>query len=140
MFFFFFSSRRRHTRLQGDWSSDVCSSDLSSDNCSPKKRRNTGSLSNGWRDERTSFDVEMLTTDGDARRTASLYEAVCGEDVVGGALCRIGAGALRGGSHSGRKVETTKSTATATVAACAKMSQRRSIRGGGQLYENLLEN
>src|SRR5256885_398098 len=28
--FFFFSSRRRHTRLQGDWSSDVCSSDLES--------------------------------------------------------------------------------------------------------------
>src|SRR5256885_7195559 len=28
VFFFFFSSRRRHTRLQGDWSSDVCSSDL----------------------------------------------------------------------------------------------------------------
>src|SRR2546426_4288386 len=28
MYFFFFSSRRRHTRLQGDWSSDVCSSDL----------------------------------------------------------------------------------------------------------------
>src|SRR5256885_10377301 len=27
-FSFFFSSRRRHTRLQGDWSSDVCSSDL----------------------------------------------------------------------------------------------------------------
>src|SRR3989454_1242945 len=26
----FFSRRRRHTRLQGDWSSDVCSSDLSS--------------------------------------------------------------------------------------------------------------
>src|SRR5256885_15031996 len=24
----FFSSRSRHTRLQGDWSSDVCSSDL----------------------------------------------------------------------------------------------------------------
>src|SRR5256885_17263594 len=29
--FFFFSSRRRHTRLQGDWSSDVCSSDLKLD-------------------------------------------------------------------------------------------------------------
>src|ERR1039457_5044580 len=27
-FFFFFSSRRRHTRFKGDWSSDVCSSDL----------------------------------------------------------------------------------------------------------------
>src|SRR6266487_5553301 len=27
-FCFFFSSRRRHTRWTGDWSSDVCSSDL----------------------------------------------------------------------------------------------------------------
>src|ERR1039457_6170516 len=31
----FFSSRRRHTRLQGDWSSDVCSSDLSASRRSP---------------------------------------------------------------------------------------------------------
>src|SRR5690242_21895636 len=28
MIYFFFSSRRRHTRLTCDWSSDVCSSDL----------------------------------------------------------------------------------------------------------------
>src|SRR5690606_41064361 len=28
---FFFSSRRRHTRFSRDWSSDVCSSDLSRD-------------------------------------------------------------------------------------------------------------
>src|SRR5690242_20871765 len=28
IFIFFFSSRRRHTRLTCDWSSDVCSSDL----------------------------------------------------------------------------------------------------------------
>src|SRR3712207_8768026 len=28
MSFFFFSSRRRHTRYWRDWSSDVCSSDL----------------------------------------------------------------------------------------------------------------
>src|SRR3989454_7429973 len=33
--FFFFSSRRRHTRLQGDWSSDVCSSDLAFDKTFP---------------------------------------------------------------------------------------------------------
>src|SRR5256885_2618986 len=45
--FFFFSSRRRHTRLQGDWSSDVCSSDLPSASSSswarslPTRRRNT---------------------------------------------------------------------------------------------------
>src|SRR5216683_5923971 len=31
MFFFFFSSRRRHTRSDRDWSSDVCSSDLAAD-------------------------------------------------------------------------------------------------------------
>src|SRR5438045_6541834 len=29
VFYFFFSSRRRHTRCLSDWSSDVCSSDLS---------------------------------------------------------------------------------------------------------------
>src|SRR5438093_1744285 len=29
IYIFFFSSRRRHTRLVSDWSSDVCSSDLS---------------------------------------------------------------------------------------------------------------
>src|SRR2546427_9029157 len=28
IFVFFFSSRRRHTRFDSDWSSDVCSSDL----------------------------------------------------------------------------------------------------------------
>src|ERR1039457_788434 len=27
-FFFFLTSKRRHTRLKGDWISDVCSSDL----------------------------------------------------------------------------------------------------------------
>src|SRR5439155_13979360 len=35
-FFFFFSSRRRHTRWPRDWSSDVCSSDLTrADNREP---------------------------------------------------------------------------------------------------------
>src|SRR5688500_19502733 len=37
--FFFFSSRRRHTRLQGDWSSDVCSSDLHGERLDAGKRR-----------------------------------------------------------------------------------------------------
>src|SRR5256885_2861366 len=36
---FFFSSRRRHTRLQGDWSSDVCSSDLSGNAPRVRSRR-----------------------------------------------------------------------------------------------------
>src|SRR2546421_9517658 len=36
---FFFSSRRRHTRSDRDWSSDVCSSDLKPSNRDPKKFR-----------------------------------------------------------------------------------------------------
>src|SRR2546430_9969756 len=39
--FFFFSSRRRHTRFDCDWSSDVCSSDLISAEQSHAVRRNS---------------------------------------------------------------------------------------------------
>src|SRR5437867_5472936 len=35
---FFFSSRRRHTRSYGDWSSDVCSSDLTAATMPPVYR------------------------------------------------------------------------------------------------------
>src|SRR5690606_39964841 len=35
---FFFSSRRRHTRFSRDWSSDVCSSDLSADHAAVRVR------------------------------------------------------------------------------------------------------
>src|SRR2546430_7004209 len=35
--FFFFSSRRRHTRFDCDWSSDVCSSDLPSPAAGPTR-------------------------------------------------------------------------------------------------------
>src|SRR2546426_10034616 len=45
MFVFFFSSRRRHTRLQGDWSSDVCSSDL---NTLMNVRHNLSALGALW--------------------------------------------------------------------------------------------
>src|ERR1022692_5069041 len=46
MCIFFFSSRRRHTRLQGDWSSDVCSSDLFQRNANDKSM-NTTLMKNG---------------------------------------------------------------------------------------------
>src|SRR5438067_5088836 len=39
--FFFFSSRRRHTRSNRDWSSDVCSSDL------PRRTRSARPVSRG---------------------------------------------------------------------------------------------
>src|SRR2546430_988917 len=38
---FFFSSRRRHTRFDCDWSSDVCSSDLNVDLSSDKRLQRT---------------------------------------------------------------------------------------------------
>src|SRR5687768_18315647 len=38
-FFFFFSSRRRHTRCSRDWSSDVCSSDLTTARAERRWRR-----------------------------------------------------------------------------------------------------
>src|SRR5260370_29366356 len=38
---FFFSSRRRHTRFKCDWSSDVCSSDLSDLTLLKKKIKDT---------------------------------------------------------------------------------------------------
>src|SRR5256886_4777844 len=41
--FFFFSSRRRHTRFDCDWSSDVCSSDLTS--ISPNRKSSFSNLS-----------------------------------------------------------------------------------------------
>src|SRR5688572_32059696 len=39
LFFFFFSSRRRHTRFDCDWSSDVCSSDLEADRAPSNDRQ-----------------------------------------------------------------------------------------------------
>src|SRR5437867_12091363 len=38
IFVFFFSSRRQHTRSYGDWGSDVCSSDLASEQRQPAPR------------------------------------------------------------------------------------------------------
>src|SRR5256885_9117101 len=49
--FFFFSSRRRHTRLQGDWSSDVCSSDLLSGRKTRRPEKRARPAGGGRRDE-----------------------------------------------------------------------------------------
>src|SRR2546426_12050794 len=66
--FFFFSSRRRHTRLQGDWSSDVCSSDLTS----PTLRQR----SSGWSAPRTRL------------RTAASRAGLASHGKIGRASCR----------------------------------------------------
>src|SRR2546426_7876796 len=54
---FFFSSRRRHTRLQGDWSSDVCSSDLrdpATGGLKPEFVHNTTTGGDGDRDRKST--------------------------------------------------------------------------------------
>src|SRR5688500_20360693 len=44
---YFYTSRIRHTRLQGDWRSDVCSSDLQAVNCAVPAARFWKSLLQG---------------------------------------------------------------------------------------------
>src|SRR5437762_14074548 len=56
---FFFSSRRRHTRYIGDWSSDVCSSDLSASN-----RAFASSLDDYEREAKALFDALQARDNG----------------------------------------------------------------------------
>src|SRR5437764_14086838 len=74
---FFFSSRRRHTRYIGDWSSDVCSSDL-------RLRRNLG---------RALFLLTVLSACGPGERAAvvsspSTPSALTLPSEIGRASCR----------------------------------------------------
>src|SRR3989475_4410385 len=57
--FFFFSSRRRHTRFDCDWSSDVCSSDLFGGAVQRTQRRRPAAQDAG--DERRQKRVHHLT-------------------------------------------------------------------------------
>src|SRR5256885_11585416 len=58
---FFFSSRRRHTRLQGDWSSDVCSSDLGKMTPAPTiLDAPAGGGPDGWRTDRQREFLAIL--------------------------------------------------------------------------------
>src|SRR3712207_9549429 len=60
-FFFFFSSRRRHTRYWRDWSSDVCSSDLSEDVRRRQRRYGDFSRMNRtWNQSRSETTHERL--------------------------------------------------------------------------------
>src|SRR2546426_7786500 len=73
MFVFFFSSRRRHTRLQGDWSSDVCSSDL--DKAQAEKRELTPEESKHF-DELLAEDLAVKGTIDRAKKLDDLAPPV----------------------------------------------------------------
>src|SRR2546426_4253279 len=60
--FFFFSSRRRHTRLQGDWSSDVCSSDLPKNPIVPVTVTKPAPVEERKYEERTYRETDLRST------------------------------------------------------------------------------
>src|SRR2546430_16317772 len=78
--FFFFSSRRRHTRFDCDWSSDVCSSDLAGEH------------------ERPPPVLHQLGGD----RVETIGAAGGERDKIGRAACR-GRGEISGGAASFKK-------------------------------------
>src|SRR2546430_9759097 len=60
--FFFFSSRRRHTRFDCDWSSDVCSSDLLPREANPKNIKDLGDLQIAYDPETGTYYVHGEAT------------------------------------------------------------------------------
>src|SRR2546426_12686422 len=84
---FFFSSRRRHTRLQGDWSSDVCSSDLTS-------RDSAGATVGPYRP--TTFELRLERGAGRARVAVGVLHANTGlgAEGQGVAVVQYGIGSL----------------------------------------------
>src|SRR2546430_8789451 len=65
LLFFFFSSRRRHTRFDCDWSSDVCSSDLKPESSPPPPASpgtppagNPGATPRGTRSEEHTSELQ----------------------------------------------------------------------------------
>src|SRR5256885_385759 len=96
----FFSSRRRHTRLQGDWSSDVCSSDLGLGPCSPWQTRHGG----GPAPRRTQGAVDQNDTQSSCScACACLCAGLTGRS-TGRAAWRAGSAAFAGAGLRARTV------------------------------------
>src|SRR5690348_17365017 len=106
-FFFFFSSRRRHTRWTGDWSPDVCSSDLrwsATGTTSVRRRRRSACRRAAACRRRAASTRARPPTPGPKPRSALDWAETCRaavrETEIGRASCRErvenseGAGAL----------------------------------------------
>src|SRR5256886_3144723 len=88
--FFFFSSRRRHTRFDCDWSSDVCSSDLQSAGAVPgpacygrggtRPTVTDACLALGWLDAATPLADELRLDAGAAERAVAALGDAAGSD------------------------------------------------------------
>src|SRR5207248_6185381 len=104
----FFSSRRRHTRSYGDWSSDVCSSDLGDDALGQQDQR----VLIAGKPRQRILRLEQLSQapsqrqqdripDRDSQGIVDLLEAIEIDHEIGRASCRervkrsVGGGAAR---------------------------------------------
>src|SRR5688500_20149462 len=94
----FFSSRRRHTRLQGDWSSDVCSSDLRT---ASSRSRPSSCTVPGETVQLLGLDLELavLGLDRELVLVGEIGRASCRERV----LKNVGGGS--GGSNGARTIQ-----------------------------------
>src|SRR3989440_6211125 len=86
MRFFFFSSRRRHTRSDRDWSSDVCSSDLAA---TRPGETVSGSVVNVGAGARTSL-LDLIELVGEITGRELTYQRLPARegDEIGRASCR----------------------------------------------------
>src|SRR5262249_56847325 len=87
--FFFFSSRRRHTSLVSDWSSDVCSSDLHHHDSIRRAGLNRGDARNLPPAEDLAIESVLPTQQLVARADRNIQNINAHEAVeIGRASCR----------------------------------------------------
>src|SRR2546422_3400372 len=82
IFLFFFSSRRRHTRCSRDWSSDVCSSDLSS-TAGTSSARSRRPISGSGTSTRTSRLADASYPTASVTRPSALRRVRVADALVG---------------------------------------------------------
>src|SRR5690348_16285521 len=91
MRYFFFSSRRRHTRWTGDWSSDVCSSDLTDRTVLTRLKLDVGDFVRGTRE--AGLAVRALTSEINTSSDRTAYLAQ-GFLALGPTIAPLGAAAI----------------------------------------------
>src|SRR6266446_788596 len=102
--FFFFSSRRRHTRLQGDWSSDVCSSDLHNrrrEVNAQEPRQTTPGLKKRAGEQRRLLSGAQNLGDGGGELAPGAFFAFELFAACGGEVVILGAAIVFGGAPAG---------------------------------------
>src|SRR5690606_40752099 len=97
---FFFSSRRRHTRFSRDWSSDVCSSDLTKGNVQDRVME----LKESILDVYPPFSEEYLKVDSITR---SSFGSLNWQKGMRSEERRVGKGCRAGGATQQERKKTT---------------------------------